>query len=465
MTESLKDKDVVIVGLARSGVAAARFAASRGARVTVNDAKPADRLGPEAAALASEGVRVEAGGHPESIFTSADLVVVSPGVPADSAPLEAARRAGVPVIAEVELAARYLRGRIVGITGSNGKTTTTTLAGEVLRDGGLDTAVAGNIGTPLVTLVDRSTDETWNVVELSSFQLELVDRMRVHCAVLLNVTPDHLDRHKTLEAYAEAKGRIFANQTADDLAVLNADDPIVMEFADRTPARVTFFSRAGELGAGVCRMGDRIVWRAAGGSVEELLRVDEIPLFGEHNLENVCAALAVGREAGVPAERMRETIMNFRGVEHRLERVAEIDGVLFFNDSKATNTDAAIKALEAFDGRPGQSVVIFGGQGKGQDFTVLAEPARGRVRHAVLIGEAAGEIEAALAGVCATSRAGSMAEAVDRARDEAREGDRVVLAPACASFDMFEGFEHRGRIFKEEVDRQNRGPEARGRSN
>jgi UDP-N-acetylmuramoylalanine--D-glutamate ligase len=448
----LRGTEVLVVGMARSGAAAARFAASRGARVTVNDAKPADRLGDEAAALEAAGVRVVAGGHPEELFRGAGLVVVSPGVPADTPALEAARAAGVPVVGEVELASWYLKGRIVGITGSNGKTTTTSLTYEVLRGAGFDATVSGNIGRPLVSLVDVSNEAQWHVVELSSFQLELVDRMRVHRAVLLNITPDHLDRHKTLEAYAAAKGRIFANQEPEDLAVLNADDPLAAEFADATQARVCFFSRAGELGAGICRVGDWLVWRAAGGVVEQLMPIAEVPLFGEHNLENVCAALAVGRDLGIPTDRMREAVRAFRGVEHRLERVAEIDGVTFFNDSKATNTDAAIKAIEAFAGRAGRTVLVAGGVGKGQDFSVLAAPARGLVRHAVLVGEAAGEIEAALEGVCTTSRAGSMREAVRLAREAAEPGDRVVLAPACASFDMFENFEHRGRIFKEEVE-------------
>lgn len=448
----MKGKKVLVVGMARSGVAAARFAASRGAVVTVNDARPLDAFGAEAAALQAEGIAIEAGGHPVELFTGADLVVVSPGVPADAEPLVAAREAGVAVISEVELASRFLRGRICGVTGSNGKTTTTTLIGQMLVDAGLRVSVAGNIGTPLVATVDASTDDTWHVVELSSFQLELVDTMRVHCAVVLNITPDHLDRHRTLTAYASAKARILDNQTADDHAVLNADDPLVAELADATPARVTFFSRAGDLGAGVCRRDDRLVWRAAGGVVEELIAIADIPLFGEHNLENVCAALAVGRDIGIPTDRMVATISSFPGVEHRLERVGEIDGVTFFNDSKATNTDAAIKAVEAFDGHPGQTVLILGGLGKGQDFTVLAPVARGRLRHAVLIGEAADEIDRALAGACPTTRAASMAEAIERARNSALPGDRVVLAPACSSFDMFENFEHRGRIFKQEVE-------------
>lgn len=448
----LTGRNVLVVGMARSGVAAARFVAARGAVVTVNDAKPVDALGPEAADLAAAGIRIEAGGHPIALFESADLVVASPGVPADAEPLVAARAAGVPVISEVELASRFLRGRICGITGSNGKTTTTTLVGQILADGGLRVSVSGNIGTPLVATVDASTDETWHVVELSSFQLELIDTMRVHSAVVLNITPDHLDRHRTLTAYAAAKARIVENQTADDLAVLNADDPLVAELADWTPARVTFFSRAGDLGAGVCRRDDRLVWRAAGGVVEDLIGLDRIPLFGEHNLENVCAALAVGRDLGVPTDRMVATIAAFRGVEHRLERVADIGGVAYFNDSKATNTDAAIKAIEAFDGRPGQTVVILGGIGKGQDFSVLAPVARGRVRHAVLIGEAAGDIGRALGGVCPTSRADTMGGAVRAAREAASAGDRVVLAPACSSFDMFDNFEHRGQIFKQEVE-------------
>lgn len=448
----LKGQSVLVVGMARSGGAAARFAAARGAVVTVNDARPIEALGADAAELQGEGMSVVVGGHPVELFTSANLVVVSPGVPADAEPLVAARAAGVPVIGEVELASRFLRGRIVGITGSNGKTTTTTLIGQMLADAGLHVSVAGNIGTPLVATVDASTDDTWHVVEFSSFQLECIDMMRVHRAVILNITPDHLDRHRTLSAYAAAKARILENQTSDDLAVLNADDPHVAELADATGARVTFFSRAGDLGAGVCRRDDRLVWRAAGGVVEDLIDIADIPLFGEHNLENVCAALAVGRDLGISTERMVATIKAFAGVEHRLERVVDIDGVAFFNDSKATNTDAAIKAIEAFDGRPGQTVVILGGIGKGQDFRVFADVARGRVRHAVLIGEAADEIDRALAGVCPTTRAGSMGEAVGFAKDVAQPGDRVVLAPACSSFDMFENFEHRGRIFKQEVE-------------
>jgi UDP-N-acetylmuramoylalanine--D-glutamate ligase len=448
----LKGKHVIVVGLARSGAAVARFARAQGARVTANDAKPLERLGDAARALEAEGVAVVAGEHPADAFASADLIVVSPGVPAGLAPLASARARGVPVVSEVEFASWYLKGGLVGVTGTNGKTTTTTLVGEVLRDGGFEIQVGGNIGTPLVSLVETSRDDGWTVAELSSFQLELADHMRVHRAVLLNLTPDHIDRHGTMEAYAEAKGRIFANQTEEDLAVLNADDPLAAEFADRTRARVCFFSAGGELGAGVCVADGRIQWRAAGGVSEEIMPVDDVPLFGPHNLENVCAALAVGRDLGVPNARMRETVRAFRGVEHRLERVADVGGVTFFNDSKATNADAAIKAIEAFDGRPGLTVLVLGGQGKGQDFSVLAAPAKGRVKHAVLIGEAAEPIRAALEGVCPTSHATSMAEAVRAGLGVAEPGDRVVLAPACASFDMFDNYEHRGRVFKQEVE-------------
>jgi UDP-N-acetylmuramoylalanine--D-glutamate ligase len=448
----LRGKNVVVVGLARSGAAAARFALAHGARVTANDAKPLERLGDDARALEAEGVTVVAGEHPVDVFASADLIVVSPGVPAGLPALVSARERGVPVVSEVEFASWYLKGSLVGVTGTNGKTTTTTLVGEVLRGGGIATQVGGNIGMPLVSLVATSTDEGCTVAELSSFQLELVDKMRINRAVLLNLTPDHIDRHGTMEAYAEAKGRIFANQTEEDLAILNADDPLVAEFADRTRARVCFFSAGGELGAGVCVSDGRIEWRAAGGVAEEIMAVDDVPLFGPHNLENVCAALAVGRDLGVSHARMREMVRAFRGVEHRLERVADVGGVTVFNDSKATNADAAIKAIEAFDGRPGATVLVLGGQGKGQDFSVLAAPARGRVKHAVLIGEAADPIGSALDGVCPTSRAASMGEAVRVALTAAGPGDRVVLAPACASFDMFDNYEHRGRVFKEEVE-------------
>lgn len=447
----LQGARVLVVGLGRSGTAVARYCHARGAVVAVNDAKPLDRLGAEAAELIGVGIRVVAGGHPVEEFREASLVVMSPGVPADLPALAVARNQGARVVSEVEFASWYLRGRLVGITGSNGKTTTTTLTAAILRDGGLEVCVGGNIGTPATSFIEASTDETWHVLELSSFQLELIDQMRVHCAVLLNLTPDHLDRHGDFESYVAAKGRIFENQTAADLAVLNADDPIVAEFADRTPARVTFFSRAGELGAGICRDGDRIIWRGSGGLAEQLVEVGEVPLFGEHNLENVCASLAVGREAGVPTARMRETVRAFKGVEHRLEFVAELNGVAFVNDSKATNTDAAIKAIEAFDGRPGLTVIILGGLGKGQDFSVLAAPATGRLRHAVLIGEAAVEIAAALANVCPTTVAAGLGEAIQLALRAAVAGDRILLAPACASFDMFDNYEHRGTVFKEEV--------------
>ena len=443
------EKRIVILGAAESGVGASVLALKKGFDVFVSDGgKIAEKY---KNVLTKYNIPFEEGKHsPENILNATE-VIKSPGIPDKAAMVKRIRDNKIPVISEIEFAGRYTNAKMIGITGTNGKTTTTLLTHHILKKAGLNAGLAGNVGKSLAMQVAEENYDHY-VIELSSFQLDGMYDFKCDIAVLTNITPDHLDRHRTLVAYAAAKARIVGNQTAEDLAVLNADDPLVAELADATPARVTFFSRAGDLGAGVCRRDDRLVWRAAGGIVEDLIDIADIPLFGEHNLENVCAALAVGRDLGIPTERMVATISAFAGVEHRLERVVDIDDVVFFNDSKATNTDAAIKAIEAFDGRPGQTVAILGGIGKGQDFSVLAPVARGRVRHAVLIGEAADEIDRALEGVCPTTRASSMGDAVRLAREVAEPGDRVVLAPACSSFDMFENFEHRGRIFKQEVE-------------
>lgn len=444
-------KEILIVGAARSGAAAARFLRSRGARVTLNDAKPESGIA-GASELRALGVEIAAGGHPAELFEKAELIVVSPGVPLALEPFRRARAAGVEVIGEMELAARFLRGRLVGITGSNGKTTTTALTGELLARAGLETQVGGNIGTPLISLVESSTDETLTVVEASSFQLEAVSRLRFFAATILNITPDHLDRYDSIDDYAAAKANIFRNQTAGDWAVLNADDARVAAMADLTAARKVFFSRERELDEGISLRGSEVVWRA-GGEERVLLRRDEIALRGAHNLENVMAALALGLACGAGSESMRETVREFRGVEHRLEFVAGIDGVKFYNDSKATNVDAAIKALEAFT-EP--VIVILGGKDKGSDYAPLARLVRERCRSVILIGAAAEKIAAAIAGSAQAVRAQTMEEAVERGFARARAGDVVLLAPACASFDMFNDYEHRGRVFKESVRRLER---------
>lgn len=439
-------KHILVVGLARSGVAAAEFLAARGARVTVNDAKPEPEL-KDAHSLRAKGIEVVGGSHPRELFETSDLIVVSPGVPLALEPFQLAKAAGVPIIGEVELAARFLRGKLVGITGSNGKTTTTTLVGQLLKDAGLPTQVGGNIGTPLISLVETSTEDSVTVVELSSFQLEAVEQLHVNVALLLNITPDHLDRYDSMEDYAAAKANIFRHQTENDVAVLNADNDWAMREGKKSAARRICFSRLRELEEGIFLRGEQIIERNKNGERVLLSRAD-IPLPGDHNVENVMAALAAGLACGASPDSMRQTVRNFKGVEHRLEFVAEIHGVKFFNDSKATNVDAAIKCLEAF---AGGVIVILGGKDKGGDYAPLAPLVRERCAHVILIGAAADKITAALENTKPLHRARTMPEAVKLGLELGRAGDTVLLAPACASFDMFDNYEHRGKVFKEAV--------------
>ena len=439
-------RNILIVGGGLSGVAAAKFLALRGARVRVNDSKPEAELrgAPE---LRAAGVELIAGGHQEQLFEDADLVVISPGVPLEIPALGQARAAGVPIIGEVELASRFLRGRLVGITGSNGKTTTTTLTGQLLARAGLPTQVGGNIGTPLVSLVETSRVDGFTVIEISSFQLETVEELHLNAAALLNITPDHLDRYASMETYAAAKGNIFRNQTPEDTAVLNADDERVAGMHKATQARAVYFSRKQHLEEGVFLRGDEVIVRG-GGKEQVLINREDVGLRGAHNVENVMAALALGLSCGASVDSMRAGVREFSGVEHRLERVAEVAGVKFYNDSKATNVDAAIKALEAFT-EP--IVVILGGKDKGSDYSPLRPLVSEHCAHAIVIGAAAEKIAAALEGAVPLHRASSMAAAVDAAFELSKAGDVVLLAPACASFDMFENYEHRGRVFKDAV--------------
>jgi UDP-N-acetylmuramoylalanine--D-glutamate ligase len=444
----VRDQHILIVGGARSGIAAAKFLAARGARVTVNDAKPESELA-AAAELRAAGVEIVGGGHPLSLFENADLIVASPGVPLALEPFKRARAAGVSVIGEMELAARFISGRLVGITGSNGKTTTTALTGELLAQAGLPVQVGGNIGTPLISLVETSRPDGFTVIEASSFQLEDVDQLHFFAATILNITPDHLDRYAGMDEYAAAKANIFRHQTAADTAVLNADDARVAAMRELTPARKVFFSRVRELEAGIYLRGDEVVWRD-GNTEQFLMRRDEMGLRGAHNLENAMAALALGLACGAERESMRATIRDFSGVEHRLEFVAEIRGVKFYNDSKATNVDAAIKALEAFSEK---IIVILGGKDKGSDYAPLAPLVKERCAHVILIGAAAAKIGAAIAGAAPLQRSATMEGAVEKGLKLAAAGEVVLLAPACASFDMFENYEHRGRVFKDAVRR------------
>src|SRR6266566_913209 len=334
----LNGKRVLVVGLGRSGVASALFLKARGARVTVSDTKSEDQLREEIPALLDQGITVETGGHGERAFQNQDLIVVSPGVPVDAEPIMQARALGQKVIGEIELAAEFLQGEIVAITGSNGKTTTTTLTGQILAAGGLKTLVGGNIGTPAISLVAQSAPETVTVLEVSSFQLETIRGFRPKIAVVLNVTPDHLDRHRTFSAYVAAKARLFENQQPDDFAVLNADDPTCVELAGRTRAQVFWFSRKREVEQGSFIRGGEVVVRRAG-LEQEVMLVSEIPLKGAHNLENVLAAVCAGALMGCEAGKIGDAVRDFKAVEHRLEYVATVRGVEYYNDSKATNVD------------------------------------------------------------------------------------------------------------------------------
>lgn len=439
------------MGAARSGVACARFLASHGSTVALNDRKALEEWGPEVLALKDEGIGLLPGEAPGWLLDQIDLLVISPGVPTKTIPIRYAERAGAEVIGEVELACRFLKGRIVAITGSNGKTTTTSLVGELLMNAGLTVQVGGNIGRPLISMVESSRDDGWTVAELSSFQLETIQEFHPTVAIVLNVTPNHMDRYDSFNDYAAAKHRIFMNQTSGDVAVLNADDEVVSSWASGLRAHKVFFSVKQELADGLFLRGNEIVSRTAHGE-RVLTTRDNMKLRGLHNVENVLAALAAGLACGADPDSMRETIRDFDPVEHRLEFVIELDGVKFYNDSKATSVDATLKALEAFRDSPGEIVLIAGGRGKKAPYAPLAEMVRAKVRKLILIGEDAKKISGELGQYAPAEQAGDLKDAVNRSFHAAQPGDVVLLAPACASFDMFESFEHRGRVFKDEVN-------------
>ena len=457
----LRNKRVLVVGLARTGIATALFCAARGAHVTATDTRAGKELGDPVAVLQKAGVALELGGHRQELILDADLIIPSPGVPADAPLLQFARSKGVTIWSEIELAYRFLKGRLIGITGSNGKTTTTSLIEHILRSAGFSTILAGNIGTPLISCVEKSSEKTVAVAELSSFQLELIEKLRPNISVFLNLTPDHLDRHHTLESYGAAKARIFQNQGESDSAVLNADDPGTTPYAPAKP-QVFWFSRKQRVAQGAFVKESEILFRREG-TEEAILKLADIPLAGAHNVENVLAAVAATKLAGAESAAIAKGVRSFAGVEHRLEFVAEIGGVRFYNDSKATNVDATLKALDA---SPGRILIILGGKDKGSDYTVLQAPLRERAILALLIGVAADKIEKQIAGSVAIEQAGTLERAVETAAHAARAGDVVLLAPACASFDQFQNYEHRGRVFKElvhQLERQAASTTSRGR--
>ncbi len=439
----LEGTNVVVVGMARSGIAAAELLMERGALVTKVDKN-----------ASQPDVGQDVVPQTESAFAHAQLIVLSPGVPADLPELEPARQRGVPVIGDLELASWFLEGRIIGITGSNGKTTTSALTGHILQSSGIAAQVGGNIGTPPASMVKTSRADQWNVLELSSFQLETIQTFRANIGAVLNITPDHLDRHYTFERYAAAKARVFENQRAGDFAVLNADDPATRDLAAGQAGKTFWFSSVADANGltvppGAWIEGTQIV---IGG--QPLMKTCEVPLRGRHNLENTMAAALIAGLAGATREKIRAAVASFPGVEHRLEFVRELNGIAWYNDSKATNVDATLKAIDAF---PGGLWVILGGKDKNTDYSPLAEPLREKARAVLLIGAAAEKIENQLHGAVPMIACGTLDTAVAEARARARPGDTVLLAPACASFDQFENFEHRGREFKRLVEEATHG--------
>ena len=446
---------MVVVGAARSGVAAAELLARRGAFVTLTETRDsvdaADRL-------RAGGIHLELGGHRRETLEAADLVVVSPGVLVEQPVFDAARERGVEIIGELELASRWILGRVLAITGTKGKSTTTTLLGRMLHAAGRRVLVGGNIGVPLSAQVEASTAETLHVVETSSFQLETTTTFRPWIAVWLNVTDDHLDRHPSVESYASAKARIFANQTADDWALFNADDPVVTARSAGVIARRVPFALSGRIAAGFASDGEWIVKRTAAGA-ERLVPVAAVELTGRHMLNNVLAATAAASIAGAAPQAMTDALRGFHGLEHVMEPAGEIRGVRFVNDSKATNVEAARRSIESF---PGGVVAIIGGRFKGGDLRQLREPLSAGGRAVVAIGEAAPLVREALSGVVPVVEAASMRDAVERGYEAAAPDGVVLLAPACASFDWFRDYAERGNVFKEEVARLKRATEHRG---
>ena len=440
----------MVLGAGKSGVASAEFLAERGATVALHDKQPLENWSDAAKSLKEKKIGLIDGNLPSWLLDQIDLVVISPGVPTNSIPARYVDRKDGEVIGEVELAYRFTKGRFVGITGSNGKTTTTTLIGELLKNAGIETHVGGNIGTPLISLAETSTENTWTVAELSSFQLETIADFRPNIAIALNVTPNHLDRYDFFSDYAAAKHRIFTNQTAEDVAILNADDEITRSWANGLQANVVLFSVKSELDEGLFLRGKELICKA-NGREKVLTTRDEIFLRGLHNVENILAALAAGLACGASPDLMRETIANFKGVEHRIEFVAEIDGVKFYNDSKATSVDATAKALQALSESDGRTILILGGRGKNAPYSPLIPLIEKSVRKLILIGEDARNINNQLSDYVESDFADDLQQAVLKSFQSAEYGDNVLLAPACASFDWFSSFEQRGTVFKKEV--------------
>ena len=434
----LKNQNILVAGMERSGIASVEFLLRSGAHVTAVDAKPFEHLNDAARALHDRGVpfRLQRDGG----FEDFDGIVLSPGVALDAPEVQAARERGVPVIGELELAAPFLAGPTIGISGSNGKTTTTALTGHILAECGVPVQVGGNIGTAVTAMIDTSREDQWNVLELSSFQLESTVSFRPRIAVILNITQNHLDRHHTMDAYADAKGRILDHQVETDHAVLNADDEYCRRFEHRGLAKRIWFSGTRKLPSGAY-LDNGQIW--FGG--EAVVPAADLLIRGRHNLENAMAAMEAGYLAGAALPDIARAVTTFHAVEHRLEFVQQAGGVDFYNDSKATSVDATLKALEAFDSGVW---IILGGKDKGSEYGPLRSPLTKKARAALLIGSAAAKIASHLEGAVDLIEAGTLENAVRIAYAKAKPGDIILLAPACSSFDQFQSYEHRGRVFK-----------------
>ncbi len=445
MNWDLAEKQVVVVGAGRTGCGLARFLLKHGARVVMSDARPAEQVVlPED--LKQNIQQLDFGGHSPELFMTADLVAISPGVPTDIPVLCAARQRGVPVLGEIEVAARSLPQPLIAITGTNGKSTVTSLMGAMFQAWDKQTFVGGNLGTPLIEAVGQEWD--WLVVELSSFQLETIERFHPRFGLLLNISEDHLDRYPDMASYEAAKARLFENMTDQDIAVLNADDARVMAIAERMAARKVLFSSTQQLDEGMSLQGNQLVWRYAG--VCKRFPVNELVIPGRHNVENVMAALIPPLMSGCPAKTAWQAATAFRGLPHRMALAGEVNGVRWFNDSKGTNIGSVVKSLE---GAVPPLTLIAGGKDKQGSLEPLLEPMRQKVDHLVLIGEAAARMQEAFAGLTEISLATSMRDAVDVAAAVTPQGGTVLLSPGCSSFDMFNNFEERGRVFEQEVAR------------
>ena len=444
----LKGKKVLVVGMARTGIAAAKFLKGKGSLVTTTEVKPKEEMKEAVEALRGMNVSEEWGGHQTETFLKQDLIVVSPGVDLNIEPVQKAIQHGVRVISEIELACRFIHVPIIAVTGTNGKTTTTLLIGEMLREDGKKVGVGGNVGEPLILFADGKDQWEVLVVEISSFQLEAIEDFRPRISVLLNITEDHLDRYPSYGDYIEAKVRIFANQNSGDLAILNRDDPIVMQFGEKVKAKKVLFSLKEKPGEGAFSNGQTISLRL--GKKGEEYSLAKTPLKGIHNVENMMASLTAARIFGCSKKSIQTVLDRFKGLEHRLEFVREIEGVRFYNDSKGTNVGSVVKSLLSF---PEPVILIAGGKDKNGDLSPLKELIQKRVKHLILIGEAKERMNRELGKLTDTVMAKTMEEAVLLAHQKAKAGEVVLLSPACSSFDMFKDYKERGMVFKEAVFR------------